>query len=71
MLLDGEQCIAEDDDDEFMVVATEDEMKECFRRFKSATSNHSLRVEECVVCAREMGSQEGRMSNLLYDSDYR
>jgi hypothetical protein len=54
-----------------MTVATEDEMKECFRNFRSATSNDRLRVEQCVVCAREAGGEDGKESNLLYESEIR
>ena len=46
-------------------------MKECFRKFRSATSNDSLRVEQCVVCAREITCEEGKKSNLLHDLNVR
>jgi hypothetical protein len=52
---------------EFLELTTEDEMKSCFRDFRAATSNEGLRVEECVVCAREMAYDEGKHSQLLYD----
>jgi hypothetical protein len=69
---DDEACTSgvEDRDssyEEFLSLTTEEEMKGCFRDFRTATSNEKLRVEECVVCVREMGYDEGEYSRLLYD----
>lgn len=50
-----------------MELTTEEEMKECFRRFRMATSNEKLRLCRCVVCARELESAEGEVSQLLDD----
>lgn len=46
-------------------------MKDCFRSFRAATSNESLELCRCVVCARELGADEGGMSHHLNDSSIR
>ena len=70
MIVESDSCTDGDRDvghEDFLELTTEDEMKACFRDFRSATSNEKLRVEVCVVCAREMAYDEGRQSQLLYD----
>jgi hypothetical protein len=51
----------------FLEETTEEEMKGCFRDFRAATSNDKLRVYQCVVCARELGPEQGKMSTLLHN----
>ena len=70
MIVEPESCTDGDHDvghEDFLELTTEDEMKACFRDFRSATSNEKLQLEVCVVCAREMAHDEGRQSQLLYD----
>jgi hypothetical protein len=61
----------DDDLNMFLDLASEEEIKECFRRFRAVTSNDRLRIHRCVVCARELGAEEGNMSNALDDSSIR
>jgi hypothetical protein len=46
-------------------------MKHCFSKFRSSTSNNALKLCRCVICARELGEEEGEMSRLLDDSTVR
>ena len=51
----------------FLDLASEEEIKVCFCQFCAATSNTSLRIHQCVVCAQELGAEQGGMSNVLDD----
>lgn len=68
---DVESYCKEDDSDndlnKFLELTTTGEMKDCFRQFRAATSNESLRMYRCVVCARELGGEDGEMSRLIDD----
>jgi hypothetical protein len=55
----------------FLNETTEEEMKGCFRNFRSATSNDRLKICHCVVCGREVGSDEGNLSSVLQDLSIR
>jgi hypothetical protein len=52
-------------------LATDEEMRSCFRNFRLATSNKSLKVEVCVVCAREKAEGERVETHILNDSNIR
>ena len=51
----------------FLELATEDEMRDCFRDFHAATANESLRLNRCVVCVCELGTEDGETLLLLDD----
>jgi hypothetical protein len=51
----------------FLDLTSEEEMMNCFRNFRAATSNESLKLHRCVVCARELGADEGETSRVLDD----
>lgn len=55
----------------FLDLASEEELRDCFRRFRAATSNESLRKCICVVCARQMALEKGERSSLLHESRMR
>jgi hypothetical protein len=57
--------------EKFLDVTTDEEMKDCFRKFRAATSNERLKVFRCVVCARELEGEKGGLSELLEKSAVR
>ncbi|KAG1859029.1 hypothetical protein DFJ58DRAFT_715769 [Suillus subalutaceus] len=46
------------DHSQYLALPSEEEVKKCFRAFRSATSNSALAMLICVVCARELMSYE-------------
>jgi hypothetical protein len=60
-----------DDVDKFLELPTDDEIKDCFRKFCTVTSNDGLREGICVVCARECRDEGMEKSRLLNDPSIR
>ncbi|KAH7926341.1 hypothetical protein BV22DRAFT_1009279 [Leucogyrophana mollusca] len=54
------------DHSKFMELPTEEESKACFRAFRNATSNRAVSCSVCVVCGREMMSDEGETKFILH-----
>jgi hypothetical protein len=61
----------DDHSEKFLELASEEEVKDCFRRFRAATSNEALRLCRCVVCARELSVEHGEMTRELDDPSIR
>ncbi|KAH7930556.1 hypothetical protein BV22DRAFT_1000478 [Leucogyrophana mollusca] len=57
---DAENVVGDDrDHSKFMEVPTEWQEMACFRAFREATSNKALARSVCIICGREMMSDEG------------
>lgn len=59
---------SDDDMGTFLDLTSDEEMQNCFRELRVATSNERLRECVCVVCARKMGVEMGEESSLLEES---
>ena len=51
----------------FMEIPNDEEEQRCYQAFYDATSNASLCLEVCPVCARERLVREGEVTRLLSD----
>jgi hypothetical protein len=60
-----------DDVNKLLELPTDEEIKDCFRKFRSVTSNKGLREGICVVCARECIDDGMEKSRLLNDPSIR
>jgi hypothetical protein len=54
-----------------MMIPSQEDVRDCFRDFRGATSNDRLRMEECGVCGREVATCEGKYTEVLNDADVR
>ncbi|KIJ13524.1 hypothetical protein PAXINDRAFT_13640 [Paxillus involutus ATCC 200175] len=52
------------DPSKFLVLPTDEELKDCYTRFWKATSNAAVETSICGVCARECGVIDNRLSQI-------